>query len=153
MDPIVKQLTHYIGLHDLNRKLSCFCCFSNLFEILLNVQCIHGISHLLWTFDDNTKYGIIIWSQHGHRWTRIARQAYNDCSPLAGTVLYKLPLACMNNKLTSREPQVDNFSTGECKERDSCTPCFTDCLRRIRRKPLYTVTKEAMVSLNQWQKS
>ena len=55
-DPVVKLLTHYIGLYDLNRKWSCFCCFSNLFEKSLNVQCIHDINHLLWIFDENTKY-------------------------------------------------------------------------------------------------
>jgi len=36
-DPVVKQLTHYIGLYDLNRKWGCFCCFNNLFETSLNV--------------------------------------------------------------------------------------------------------------------
>ena len=48
-------MTHYIGLYDLNRKWSCFCCFSNLFENSLNLQCIHDISHLLWIFDENIK--------------------------------------------------------------------------------------------------
>ena len=43
-DPVVELLAHYIGLYDLNRKLSCFCCFSNLFENSLNVQCIHDIN-------------------------------------------------------------------------------------------------------------
>ena len=46
-DPVVKQLTYYIGLYDLYRKRICFCCFNNLFENSLNVQCIHDISHLL----------------------------------------------------------------------------------------------------------
>ena len=46
-DPVVKQLTHYIGLYDLNRISSRFCCFNNLSENSLNVQCIHDVSHLL----------------------------------------------------------------------------------------------------------
>jgi len=54
-DPVVKQLTHYIGLDDLNRTGSCFCSFSNLFGNSLSVQCIHDISNLLWIFDANTK--------------------------------------------------------------------------------------------------
>jgi len=52
----VELLTHDIGLYDLNRKWSCFCRFSNLFENSLNVQCIHDIGHLLWTFNETTKY-------------------------------------------------------------------------------------------------
>jgi len=44
---VVKQLTLYIGLYDLNRKEICFCCFSYLFEKSLNVQCIYDVSHLL----------------------------------------------------------------------------------------------------------
>ena len=66
-DPVVKLLTHYIGFCDLNRKWSYFCCFSNFFKISLNVQCIHDIIHLLWIFDENTKYEKITRSQHGHR--------------------------------------------------------------------------------------
>jgi len=46
-DPVVELLTHYIGLYDLDRKRSCFCCLSNLLENSLNAQCIHDISHLL----------------------------------------------------------------------------------------------------------
>jgi len=55
-DPIFKQLTHYIGLYDLSRKWSSFCYFRNLFENSLNVQRFHDISHILWIFDENTKY-------------------------------------------------------------------------------------------------
>jgi len=32
-DPVVRQLTHYRGLYDLNRKWSCFCYFTNLFKV------------------------------------------------------------------------------------------------------------------------
>ena len=49
-DPVVKQLTRYIGLYDLNRKRS------RLFANWPNVQYIHDISHLLWIFDKNAKY-------------------------------------------------------------------------------------------------
>jgi len=62
---VVKQLTHYLGLNDLNRKWSCFCCFGNLFENSLNVQCIHDISHILWIFDESIKYEKIIWRYCG----------------------------------------------------------------------------------------
>ena len=31
-DPVIKLLTHYIGVCDLNRKRSCFCYFTNLFK-------------------------------------------------------------------------------------------------------------------------
>jgi len=44
-----------------------FCCFSNLCENSLNVQCIHDISHLLRIYDENKKYKKIIWSQHRRR--------------------------------------------------------------------------------------
>jgi len=66
-DPVVKLLAHYIGLFGLNRKWSCFCCFSNLFESSLNLQYIYDISHLLWICNENTKYEKIIWRQHGRR--------------------------------------------------------------------------------------
>jgi len=35
----------YISLYDVNRKLSCFCCFRDLFEISLNLQCTYAVSH------------------------------------------------------------------------------------------------------------
>jgi len=44
-----------------------FLLFPDLFKDSLNVQCIHDIGHLLWIFDENTKYEKIIWRQHGHR--------------------------------------------------------------------------------------
>jgi len=61
---VVKLLTHNIGSYDLKRKWSCFCCFSNLFENSLNVQCIHDIRHLLLIFDEKTKYEKIFLRQH-----------------------------------------------------------------------------------------
>jgi len=62
-DLVVKLLTPC----DLSRKWSCFCCFRNLSENSLNIQYIYDLSHLLWIFDENTKYEKIIWSQHCRR--------------------------------------------------------------------------------------
>jgi len=44
-EPVVELLTPYMGFYELNRKWSCFCCFSNLFKNSLNVQCIHDKSN------------------------------------------------------------------------------------------------------------
>jgi len=46
-EPVVKLLTHYISLEDLNRKWTRFCCFGSSLENWLNVHCIHDIGHLL----------------------------------------------------------------------------------------------------------
>jgi len=97
-DPVVELLTHYIGLYDLNRKWSCLCCFSNLFENSLNVQCIHDISHLLWIFDENTKYGKKIWSHHGCRLISFSKAPVKPIvRPLSKTIAYKLSLASKTN--------------------------------------------------------
>ena len=53
--PVARLLTN-IGLYDTTENEVVLCCFSNLFENLLNAQCIHDISHLLGFFDENTKY-------------------------------------------------------------------------------------------------
>jgi len=65
-DPVVKLLTRYIGLYDLNRKCSCFYCLSHLFENSLNAKCIHA-GQLSWFLNENIKYDEISWSQHGCR--------------------------------------------------------------------------------------
>ena len=91
-DPVVNQLTHYMGLYDLNRKWS-FCCFSNLFENSLNVQCIHDISYLLWKFWWEYKIRKNYWSQHGRRLISLSKAlgiTIIDRWPLAGAIAYKL---------------------------------------------------------------
>jgi len=97
-DPVVRLLSHYIGLYDPNKKWNCFPCSSNLFNNSLNVPCFHDRSHPLWIFDESKKYTKIIWDKHG-RWL---------------ILLSKTPLVCY----------VNNFSTGEYKEFDSHPPCF-----------------------------
>jgi len=97
-DSVVKPLTYYIGLYDLNRKWSCFCCFSNLLKNSLNAQCIHDLSHLLWIFDENTKYEEIIWSQHGCWLISLSKApVITIVRPLSRTIAYKLSLVIITN--------------------------------------------------------
>jgi len=98
-DPIVKLLAYYIGLFDLTRKQSCFCCFSNLFENSLNVQCIHNLSHILLIFDENTRYMEKIGVSMAFDWSRLAKQAYNDRLALPRSILYKLALVNITYEL------------------------------------------------------
>jgi len=98
-DSVVKLLTHYKGWYDLNRKWSCFCRFSNLLENPLNEWCIRDISHLLWIFDENTKYEKIIWSQHGHWLISLSKASAKQSLALARAILYKV-LASITYELT-----------------------------------------------------
>jgi len=103
MDPVVKLLTHYIGSYDLNRKWSCFWCFSNLFGNVLHVQCICDINHLWWIFDGNTKYENIIWGQHGRRLISFSKApGIPIFNPIARAIAYKLSLVCITNKLSNK---------------------------------------------------
>jgi len=95
---VVKLLTHYKGLYDLNRKLSCFCCFSNCFGNALNVRYIHNISHLLCIFDDNTKYQKIGVNMAA-KISLSKAPGITIVWPLARTIAYKLSLVSVTNDL------------------------------------------------------
>jgi len=72
MDPVVKLLTNYNRLTWSKQKMKLFCCFSNLFENSLNVQCIHDITHLVWILmriQNMKKYGVSMAAD----WSRLAR--------------------------------------------------------------------------------
>ena len=100
-DLVVQLLTHSIGLYDLNRKWSCFCCFSNLFQNSLYAQCIYDISHLLWNHDGNTECEKIMWSKRLISLSKALGIAI--IGPLAKAIAYKLSLVGIgiSNKLTN----------------------------------------------------
>jgi len=105
-DLVVKRLTHYISLYDLDRKWSCFRCFRNLFENSFHVQCIHDISHFRWIFD-NTNYEKIIWSQPGRWLISLSKAQGITIHQVHGFTIskgycYKPSLESMSNKLSNK---------------------------------------------------